>query len=172
VVALVGVPEVPVTAEARQLQMESLGARLADEGMRPVAAISMFESWSAICKPDEDMSVRPSDRPDRKEVIAFAGMTADGRTAMSCVDIVRNADGGISLGETRVSHRASDPGEGNCSNFLLEAMFRGFGTRSCELISKSLMDLIKGKSGEDAVGKPDWDEVLRDIPDGVPKDMN
>jgi hypothetical protein len=198
--ALVGMPEMPGTTDERCQLMMALGAKLASDKMRPVAAVSIFESWASIGDASSiDPAVRPSEDPNRKEVIAFAGMTADGRTSMSYVDIVRGADGGITLGDTRVIHRADASDGSQCANFLLEAMFQGF-------ITQAFAELMLGKQngGTDKIGedkdswltgedighagadgyatsqkswgetkdKPDWDKVLRDIPDGVPKDLN
>jgi hypothetical protein len=172
---MVGLPEMPPTHEQRCELMRSLGAKLAKEKMRPVAAVSILETWVATGKSMKEMrNVRPSEHPDRREAITFSGMTVDGRTSMSCVDIKRGPDDGIELGETRVVHRASEPENGTkCENYLMIALFQGF---VMESFAQMMFGTKNNKDESDEKcereDRPDWDKMLASIPDGIPKDMN
>lgn len=95
--------------DERFKMMHMLGAKFYDEygtkGKHPVALFFTSEAWTRGIKPGEDpeTAVRPSQSPDRQEVLITAGLTIDQRTNMAMISMERDKDNNIVLGGASVT---------------------------------------------------------------------
>jgi hypothetical protein len=87
--------EMPDTHHERSDFMRSLGRAAAVSGkvgrLKQVFFIS--EGWMSMAGPDKPPYMRPSQDPDRKEVLIISGLELKGRkTRLRIFDMVRNGD--------------------------------------------------------------------------------
>jgi hypothetical protein len=120
--ALVAVP-MPEGA-AKHEMMFGLGAKMAREGHRVVAALLVAEAWTKFLSPAEGWRAktagmqRPSEAPDRRESLVLWGRTLDGRTALGVAPLERKGNA-VLLGKWEFA------GEGEVEDNLLGHFFAG-----------------------------------------------
>jgi hypothetical protein len=164
---MVALAQMPETHEQRATLMAFIGNKISQENMRPIAIITLFEAWISVGTRDKIGGMNPSQDPNRKEVISICGQSIDGRTSMESVEIKRDWQGNIVLGESLSSVSSSDPSNKSVNN-LSNAFFQGFVMGE---FSKMMCGNRNKKQDIKPDIKPDWDALMKSIPDGVPKDF-
>lgn len=119
------IPELGGTGDEKQAQLFALGFLLSQERvLRALHQVYLItEAWSVIFKqPPTDMEVRPSQHPDRVEVLLIAGLNVIEQIAsLTMYEMVREAEEVIELIEMNTT-----PEGGEVRSDLLNAFVLGF----------------------------------------------
>jgi hypothetical protein len=109
--------------EKRKL-MFGIGVSLFDKQMLPAAVFMSSEAWIATAKIGEKLPGRPSDCPDRKEVLMISGRSVDGEDKAIIGIPVDRDDGGLmqKADEQPISAHSSQ----NIYTNLLDMVLIGF----------------------------------------------
>ena len=83
------------TPEARVEAAEEFGRTVTRDGLKPFAVTQATEAWMGA----NDGREAPSERADRREVLAIATAQADGRSLTTIRAVVRSEGGESALGE-------------------------------------------------------------------------
>lgn len=130
--------EVPATSEERQQMMFGMGHATAHQPQQVVPMVLglIFMAWSARRTPEDVASgtgVRPSQDPNRQEVIVISGMTLDGRNASIMVPVDRDPEGRILL-MPAIENFDAQPGADNLS----PQFFAGFAQGTAEKMNAAM----------------------------------
>lgn len=128
VTVLIGLGGMPDTNDEKRALFGKLGLVAASNDLKVVMAIFQSEAWTVRCDKEGDWEKmpRPSDHPDRVEVIVNVARSLDERNAMATIPITgRDADGALVLGEPDVQIEEGD-GEKEVKDSLLSSFFLTF----------------------------------------------
>jgi hypothetical protein len=135
VIGLVGMPE---TTDEKRALFGQIGLAAAEDELDVVMALFESEAWTAECKGEWD-GVQPSKRKDRKEIIVVMARSLDARVGFARIDIVRDADNNIVLGDDVVVP-FNEKDEQHIEDALLSAFFEAFAVGRIAKILKKRMD--------------------------------
>ena len=147
--AIIGLGEFPDTNEEKRKVMSMLGLACAANDLKVVMTVFETEAWTAqetrdpATIPDKEW-VRPSERPDRKEIILVAARSIDGRDAFASIPITgREADESLILGKETVQEFA-EKRDGSIKDSLLSEFFQFMAAGSLAKLQVDSM-LAEGK---------------------------
>ena len=125
---VIGLAGFPDSNEEKCKVMSMLGLACAANDLKVIMAVFESEAWLAEEKRDPKTIqakefVRPSERPDRQEVIIVAARSIDGRDAFATIPITgRNEDKSLILGKEKIQE-FEEKGNATIKDSLLESFF-------------------------------------------------
>jgi hypothetical protein len=162
-VAIVGLDGMPDTNEEKRAAFGKLGLAAAANDLKVLMAIFQSEAWTVHCKEGEwEKMPRPSEHPERIEVVVNVARSLDDRNAMATIPITgRDADGALILGEPDLQIEEDEGEERSVKDSLLSSFFLTFMTGTAV---KYAIEQAK-ESGKDV---PDEAKQLLAIMDSCP----
>ncbi|MHB8752533.1 MAG: hypothetical protein ACYDBJ_25485 [Aggregatilineales bacterium] len=116
------------SAPDNQQQLRQTGFRLAHDQQFGMLKQAFFisEAWMSQLPMDQQPTVRPSQSPNRQEILIIAGLAADNpHASLRVYELIRDHKGG--LRDVTALEPADTPFQ-DVNNPLLEAFFVGFAT--------------------------------------------
>lgn len=133
---IIAITEMPEESSERHELMASLGAKCVQDGFMPIAATFYSEAWLASVEEGEVSNCRPSEHPERVEILMITCMTLNQKVCYSHLEMRRREGQTMLLvpyeGKEEISpvFSLNDTGEGKTiiTPIILMEFFKGVGT--------------------------------------------